>query len=58
MVYAVPSNRPIVSKAPLKTKRVQGAHSKSVEEFLKTHKVIVTEKENGDPVIIAEKNVL
>ena len=55
MVYAVPSNRPIVSKTPLKTTRVQGEHSKSMEEFMRTHRVSVTENDKGEPVVITKK---
>ena len=53
MVYAVPSNRPIVSKTPLKTKRVQGEHSKRIERLAKTHTIIAGRKDNGDTFIKA-----
>ena len=53
MVYAVPNNRPIVSKTPLKTTRVQGEHSKKMEELIKTHNIIAGRNSNGDTFIEA-----
>ena len=51
MVYSIRSDRPIVSKKPLKTKRVEGEHSKKVREFMDNHKVSVFTDEDGKVVV-------
>lgn len=51
MVYAVPSNRPIVSKTPLKTTRVQGEHSKRVQSFMSAHDITAGRKQDGKTFI-------
>lgn len=51
MVYSVRSDRPIVSAKPLKTKRVEGEHSKKVRKFMNNHKVSIITNSNGDVVV-------
>ena len=53
MVYAVRSNRAIVSGKPLKKKRAQSVRSKENEEFLNSHYVLVQTDPSGKVIVKA-----
>lgn len=55
MVYAMRSNRTIVSAKPLKTKRVQSERSKEIDAFMKTHKLSVQTDASGKVRVTASK---
>lgn len=56
MVYSVRTDRPIISTKPLKTKRVEGEHSKKVREFMDNHKVSINTNANGDIIVNVKEN--
>ena len=56
MVYSVRTDRPIISTKPLKTKRVEGEHSKKVREFMDNHKVSINTNANGDIIVNVKDN--
>ncbi len=51
MVYAIRTDRPIVSTKPLKKKRVEGEFSKKLREFMATHKVSIDTSASGDIIV-------
>lgn len=51
MVYSVRDNRQIVSKTPLKTKRVQSERSKQLEAYTKANKISVQTGADGRVVV-------
>ena len=56
MVYSVRTDRPIISIKPLKTKRVEGEHSKKVRDFMDSHKVSINTSANGDIIVNVKEN--
>lgn len=50
MVYSVRSNKPIVSRTPLKTKRRKSEREKRMDAMLAHHRVSVVIDENGQAV--------
>jgi hypothetical protein len=55
MVYAVRTNLPVRSTVPIKKSRIQGEHSKSVEQLLKNHNIIVKRDSHGNPMVIVKE---
>lgn len=55
MVYSIRCNAPIVSSSPVKRRRIQGEHSKNVEELVKNYYISVSRDENGKPIIRLSK---